>query len=51
MDMQFRTWLASLLIGHMDTVFEPSSPFQKFVRDGDTAVGPGTSDMKGGITA
>src|SRR5580693_8722328 len=38
-----------LLIGHMDTVFEPSSPFQKFVRDGDIATGPGTSDMKGGI--
>jgi glutamate carboxypeptidase len=38
-----------LLIGHMDTVFEPSSPFQKFVRTGDSAVGPGTSDMKGGI--
>src|ERR1700730_18292282 len=38
-----------LLIGHMDTVFEPSSPFQKFVRTGETATGPGTSDMKGGI--
>jgi glutamate carboxypeptidase len=38
-----------LLIGHMDTVFEPSSPFQKLVRTGDTAVGPGTADMKGGI--
>jgi glutamate carboxypeptidase len=38
-----------LLIGHMDTVFEPSSPFQKFARDRDTAVGPGTGDMKGGI--
>jgi glutamate carboxypeptidase len=38
-----------LLIGHMDTVFEPSSPFQKFVRNGDTAAGPGTADMKGGI--
>ncbi len=38
-----------LLIGHMDTVFEPSSPFQKFVRTGDIATGPGTSDMKGGI--
>jgi Acetylornithine deacetylase/Succinyl-diaminopimelate desuccinylase and related deacylases len=38
-----------LLIGHMDTVFEPSSPFQKFTREGDTATGPGTSDMKGGI--
>src|SRR5271155_3175892 len=38
-----------LLIGHMDTVFEPSSPFQKFVRNGNIATGPGTSDMKGGI--
>jgi glutamate carboxypeptidase len=38
-----------LLIGHMDTVFEPSSPFQKFVRTGETATGPGTADMKGGI--
>jgi glutamate carboxypeptidase len=38
-----------LLLGHMDTVFEPSSPFQRFVRHGDTATGPGTSDMKGGL--
>ena len=38
-----------LLIGHMDTVFEPSSPFQKFVRNGDRATGPGSCDMKGGI--
>jgi glutamate carboxypeptidase len=38
-----------LMIGHMDTVFEPGSPFQKFVRNGDTATGPGTSDMKGGL--
>ncbi|MBI2994253.1 MAG: M20/M25/M40 family metallo-hydrolase [Gammaproteobacteria bacterium] len=39
-----------LLIGHLDTVFEPESPFQKFERvDADTARGPGTSDMKGGI--
>lgn len=38
-----------LLIGHLDTVFEPDSPFQKFERDGDIAHGPGTSDMKGGI--
>ena len=36
-----------LLIGHMDTVFEPDSPFQKFVRNGDTATGPGVADMKG----
>jgi len=38
-----------LLIGHLDTVFEPDSPFQKFERDGNIARGPGTSDMKGGI--
>lgn len=38
-----------LLIGHMDTVFEPSSPFQGWERKGRTAVGPGTSDMKGGL--
>jgi glutamate carboxypeptidase len=39
-----------LLIGHMDTVFETSSPFQKFDRKSDTHTdGPGTSDMKGGL--
>lgn len=38
-----------LLIGHMDTVFELDSPFQHWSVDGDTATGPGTSDMKGGI--
>lgn len=38
-----------LLIGHMDTVFELSSPFQKFARQGDTVTGPGVSDMKGGL--
>lgn len=38
-----------LLIGHLDTVFEPESPFQKFVRDGDRATGPGIGDDKGGI--
>lgn len=38
-----------MLIGHMDTVFEPSSPFQKFERNGDTALAPGGSDMKGGL--
>jgi len=26
-----------LLIGHLDTVFEPSSPFQSFDREGDRA--------------
>ena len=38
-----------LLIGHLDTVFEPSSPFQKMERLADsTARGPGIIDMKGG---
>jgi glutamate carboxypeptidase len=38
-----------LLIGHLDTVFEPESPFQKFQRiDEKTAKGPGIIDMKGG---
>ena len=37
-----------LLIGHLDTVFEPDSPFQRFERDGDKLRGPGISDMKGG---
>src|SRR5581483_8711294 len=38
-----------LLIGHMDTVFEPSSPFQKFTREGEIGTGPGADDMKGGL--
>jgi len=39
-----------LLIGHLDTVFEPTSPFQSFTRiDQDHATGPGISDMKGGV--
>jgi glutamate carboxypeptidase len=38
-----------LLIGHLDTVFEPTSPFQKFEKISDTtARGPGVIDMKGG---
>lgn len=38
-----------LLIGHIDTVFEADSPFQKFERiDANTAKGPGIIDMKGG---
>ena len=37
-----------LLIGHLDTVFEPDSPFQTFDRQGDHATGPGVNDMKGG---
>lgn len=38
-----------LLIGHLDTVFEPESPFRTFVREGDRASGPGIGDDKGGI--
>ncbi|HEU0302197.1 MAG TPA: M20/M25/M40 family metallo-hydrolase [Longimicrobium sp.] len=37
-----------LLIGHLDTVFERDDPFQRFVRDGRYATGPGVNDMKGG---
>jgi glutamate carboxypeptidase len=38
-----------LLIGHLDTVFEPSSPFQTMTREGDTLHGPGAGDDKGGV--
>jgi glutamate carboxypeptidase len=38
-----------LLIAHLDTVFEPDSPFQRFVHEGDIARGPGVGDNKGGI--
>ena len=42
-----------LLIGHMDTVFEPSSKFQRYSivpnTDGKIATGPGVCDMKGGL--
>jgi len=38
-----------LVIGHLDTVFAPDSPFQKLqMIDADTARGPGVIDMKGG---
>lgn len=38
-----------LLIGHLDTVFEEDSPFQRFeIIDEGTAAGPGVADMKGG---
>ncbi|WP_083734385.1 M20/M25/M40 family metallo-hydrolase [Sphingopyxis sp. KK2] len=38
-----------LLIAHLDTVFEPDSPFQKFTRLGDKGEGPGAGDDKGGM--
>jgi glutamate carboxypeptidase len=38
-----------LLIAHLDTVFEPDSPFQRWVSEGARAHGPGAGDDKGGI--
>jgi glutamate carboxypeptidase len=38
-----------LLIAHLDTVFEPDSPFRRWTREGDLAHGPGAGDDKGGI--
>jgi glutamate carboxypeptidase len=37
-----------LLIGHLDTVFEPESPFQKWVANDSSAFAPGANDMKSG---
>lgn len=37
-----------LLIGHLDTVFEPDNPFKGWKREGTEAEGPGSVDMKGG---
>ncbi|GHM99173.1 peptidase M20 [Cytophagales bacterium WSM2-2] len=38
-----------LLIGHLDSVFEPTTSFQKYTLVNDsTATGPAISDMKGG---
>lgn len=38
-----------LLIGHLDTVFEPDSPFQRWERKGKWGHGPGAADDKGGV--
>ena len=38
-----------LLIGHLDTVFEPDSPFQTWKREGNWGAGPGAADDKGGM--
>lgn len=37
-----------LLMGHLDTVFEPQGDAVGFVKKDSLAYGPGTSDMKGG---
>src|SRR4030095_11285556 len=38
-----------LLIGHLDTVFEPDSSFQRWERQGNRGIGPGSGDDKGGM--
>jgi len=40
-----------LIAGHMDTVHDPNGPFQELdiASDGQTAIGPGCVDMKGGL--
>lgn len=38
-----------LLVGHVDTVFDSTSTFQTFQREGEWASGPGVGDMKGGL--
>lgn len=44
-----RPALHVLFIGHLDTVFEKDSPFQRWTRlDDSTAHAPGSTDMKGG---
>ena len=41
-----------LLICHMDTVFDPGTVAERpFRREGDRALGPGVTDMKGGLLA
>lgn len=40
---------AWMLMGHMDTVFPPESPFQSATVLSDRIVGPGVVDMKGGL--
>jgi glutamate carboxypeptidase len=40
-----------LLLGHLDTVFEPDSPVRKWERRGDRVSGQGVNDMKAGDVA
>ncbi len=43
--------LRMLFTGHMDTVFPPDHPFQALTwLDANTLNGPGTADMKGGLS-
>ncbi|MBT3479307.1 MAG: M20/M25/M40 family metallo-hydrolase [Candidatus Marinimicrobia bacterium] len=47
-EMRGGTGKKIVMVGHLDTVFEPDHPFQTYTRTDDTAYGPGVSDMKGG---
>src|ERR671912_1321396 len=38
-----------LLIGHLDTVFEPDHAFQRWERRGGRGIGPGAGDDKSGL--
>lgn len=38
-----------LILGHVDTVYDSTSAFQRFGEDGDWLTGPGVGDMKGGL--
>ena len=38
-----------LLMGHLDTVFPPDSPFQSYRRGGDRVPKPSAADMEGGL--
>ena len=38
-----------LLMGHLDTVFPPDSPFQSYRRGGDREPKPSVLDMEGGL--
>lgn len=40
-----------LLFGHLDTVYPSDSAFQKVTRTGNTLLGPGVADCKGGLVA
>ncbi len=47
-----RGTMTALVIGHMDTVFDPGTVAQRPFRvEGDRAYGPGVTDMKGGLLA
>ena len=43
--------LQVLVFGHLDTVYPHDSAFQKVTRSGNTLLGPGVADCKGGLVA